>query len=119
MNRVLSLYGEYLNIKHYNLFRILHSNIPCHLLLILIFSYFLYMLLGNYACAGHNFPTLKAMNLKIQTLIEHVMEKCSEHETLLCCSFIFMPPYRKMGGAYCFTVVCLSVGLSVCLSAQT
>ena len=32
---------------------------------------------------------------------------------------LFMPPYRKSGGAYCFTIVCLSIHpsihLSVCL----
>ena len=33
--------------------------------------------------------------------------------------FSFYAPVSKDGGAYCFTVVCLSVRLSVRMSAQT
>ena len=31
-------------------------------------------------CPGHNFQTVKAINLKLNTLIEHIMEKCTVQE---------------------------------------
>ena len=31
-------------------------------------------------CSGHNFQTIKGINLKLHTLIEHIMEKCSAQE---------------------------------------
>ena len=29
-------------------------------------------------CLGHNFQSIEASNLKLHTLIDHIMDKCSE-----------------------------------------
>ena len=37
----------------------------------------------------HNFQTIKAINSKLDTLIELIIEKCNEQDPQLCYSYLF------------------------------
>ena len=50
--------------------------------------------------------------------VENIVEK-GENIDLIPAFPLFLCPSIKRSGAYCFTIVCLSVCLSICLSAQT